>query len=63
MTTQKPQDDARATEQVRFSADFPVDPALILKSTCQMQLEGLIAKRADAPYVARGFSAGACSQQ
>jgi bifunctional non-homologous end joining protein LigD len=45
--------DARATEHVRFSADFPADPASILKSACQMQLEGVIAKRADAPYVSR----------
>ncbi|MDM0010604.1 DNA ligase D [Variovorax sp. J22G73] len=43
----------RASEHVRFSADFPADPASILKSACQMQLEGVIAKRADAPYVSR----------
>lgn len=43
----------RALEHVRFSADFPADPASILKSACQMQLEGVIAKRADAPYVSR----------
>ena len=43
----------RATEHVRFSADFPADAASILKSACQMALEGVIAKRADAPYVSR----------
>jgi bifunctional non-homologous end joining protein LigD len=43
----------RASEHVRFSADFPADPASILRSACQMQLEGVIAKRADAPYVSR----------
>lgn len=43
----------RATEHVRFSADFPADPASILRSACQMQMEGVIAKRADAPYVSR----------
>jgi bifunctional non-homologous end joining protein LigD len=43
----------RATEHVRFSADFPADAASILRSACQMQLEGVIAKRADAPYVSR----------
>lgn len=43
----------RATEHVRFSADFQADAASILKSACQMQLEGVIAKRADAPYVSR----------
>lgn len=45
--------DQRATEHVRFSADFPADAASILRSACQMQLEGVIAKRADAPYVSR----------
>ena len=40
----------RATEHVRFSADFQADAASILKSACQMQLEGVIAKRADAPW-------------
>ncbi|RZL94073.1 MAG: DNA ligase D [Variovorax sp.] len=43
----------RATEHVRFSADFPADAASILRSACQMQLEGVIAKRADAAYVSR----------
>jgi bifunctional non-homologous end joining protein LigD len=43
----------RASEHVRFSADFPADPTSILKSACQLQLEGVIAKRADAPYVSR----------
>lgn len=45
--------DKRATDRIRFSADFPADPASILKSACQMKLEGVIAKRADAPYVSR----------
>ncbi|SFQ59203.1 bifunctional non-homologous end joining protein LigD [Variovorax sp. OK605] len=44
---------ARASEHVRFSADFEADPTSILRSACQMQLEGVIAKRADAPYVSR----------
>jgi bifunctional non-homologous end joining protein LigD len=43
----------RASEHVRFSADFEADPSSILRSACQMQLEGVIAKRADAPYVSR----------
>jgi bifunctional non-homologous end joining protein LigD len=43
----------RASKHVRFSADFPADAASILKSACQMQLEGVIAKRADSPYVSR----------
>jgi bifunctional non-homologous end joining protein LigD len=43
----------RASEHVRFSADFEADPSSILRSACQMQMEGVIAKRADAPYVSR----------
>ncbi len=45
--------DDKATERIRFSADFPGDPASILASACRMQLEGLIAKRADSPYRSR----------
>jgi len=45
--------DEKATEHVRFSADFEGDPASILASACRMNLEGLIAKRADASYVSR----------
>jgi bifunctional non-homologous end joining protein LigD len=41
----------RALKQLRLSADFRADPAQILESARQMQLEGVIAKRADAPYV------------
>ncbi|CAN7598616.1 DNA ligase D [Variovorax paradoxus] len=45
--------DERATEHVRYSADFESDPSSILTSACQMNLEGVIAKRLDAPYVSR----------
>jgi len=45
--------DERATEHVRYSADFESDAAAILRSACQMNLEGVIAKRLDAPYVSR----------
>ena len=44
---------AKATEHVRFSADFAADPTSLLRSACRMQMEGVIAKRADAPYVSR----------
>ncbi|MEO5737797.1 MAG: DNA ligase D, partial [Variovorax sp.] len=44
---------AKATEHVRFSANFEADPVSLLRSACRMQMEGLIAKRADAPYVSR----------
>jgi bifunctional non-homologous end joining protein LigD len=45
--------EARGDERVRFSANFEADPASILQSACQMKLEGVIAKRADAPYESR----------
>lgn len=40
----------KSTEHVRFSADFESDPASILTSACRMHLEGVVAKRKDAPY-------------
>ncbi|MDB5828393.1 MAG: ligase [Variovorax sp.] len=45
--------DQKSTEHVRFSADFEADPASILSSACRLNLEGVIAKRADAPYASR----------
>ncbi|KQX31952.1 DNA ligase D [Variovorax sp. Root434] len=44
---------AKATAHVRFSDDFEADPTSLLRSACRMQMEGVIAKRADAPYVSR----------
>lgn len=38
-------------ETVRYSADFPADAASLLESARTLGLEGIIAKRADAPYV------------
>lgn len=43
-------DAADTGEQVRFSEDFPGDAASVLASACTMGLEGIMAKRADAPY-------------
>ena len=43
--------DEHPAEHVRFSADFDADPLSILRSAEKMKLEGLIAKRADAPYL------------
>jgi bifunctional non-homologous end joining protein LigD len=43
--------DDKQTERVRFSADFDADPATILQSAANLGLEGVIAKRGDAPYV------------
>lgn len=38
---------------LRFSADFAQTPEALLNSACQMQMEGLIGKRAGSPYVSR----------
>jgi bifunctional non-homologous end joining protein LigD len=40
-------------ESLRFSADFDADAASILESARRMGLEGVIAKRKDAPYESR----------
>jgi bifunctional non-homologous end joining protein LigD len=45
--------DAKATQRVRFSEDFVADPHRLLQTACSMKLEGLIAKRKDAPYVSK----------
>ncbi len=41
---------AGGSAQVRLSTAFDADAADLLESACGMHLEGLIAKRADAPY-------------
>ena len=43
--------EAHGSERVRFSADFKADPASLLQSVSKLGMEGIIAKRADAPYV------------
>jgi bifunctional non-homologous end joining protein LigD len=43
--------DAGAVDRIRLSASFDADPAHILQSASQLGLEGVIAKRDDAPYV------------
>ena len=45
------------TEHIRFSTAFEGDPRPILEQACARGLEGLIAKRADAPYVSTRSSA------
>ena len=45
--------EAVAVPRLRFSADFVADSRQLLASACATGLEGLIAKRADAPYVSR----------
>jgi bifunctional non-homologous end joining protein LigD len=43
--------DAQANDIVRFSESFEVQPAQLLGAACKMGLEGVMVKRADAPYV------------
>jgi len=38
---------------LRFSEDFDAAPGELLHTACQLRMEGLIGKRADAPYVSR----------
>ncbi|WP_457334117.1 DNA ligase D [Rhizobacter sp. P5_C2] len=45
--------DAKGSGPLRFSEDFPADAASVLQSACRLKLEGVIAKRQDAPYVSR----------
>ena len=45
--------EARPQEHLRFSAAFEADAASILASSRQMGLEGVMAKRKDAPYESR----------
>jgi bifunctional non-homologous end joining protein LigD len=44
---------APAQARVRFSQDFNASPKELLQNACRMRLEGVIGKRADAPYVSR----------
>ena len=43
----------RPSKHVRYSADFPGDSASVMQSACKLRLEGVMAKRADAPYLSR----------
>lgn len=45
--------EARPQERLRFSASFDADAAAILESARRMGLEGVMAKRRDAPYESR----------
>ena len=42
------------SDRIRFSEDFVAPGANVLESACKMGLEGVIAKRQDAPYLHRG---------
>ena len=43
-------------ESIRFSAEFAADPASILESARTLGLEGIVAKRSDAPYASQRSS-------
>ena len=45
--------DGRLSAQVRFSEALPAAPADALAAACRLGLEGVMLKRADAPYVGR----------
>lgn len=42
----------RHSQSVRFSAEVEAAPGAVLEAACRLRLEGVIAKRADAPYSA-----------
>ena len=42
---------ARPSDRIRLSQSFPAAPAQMLEAAARMQLEGIIVKRPDAPYV------------
>ena len=42
--------DAHPAQRVRYSAEFVGEAASLLRAACEIRLEGLIAKQADAPY-------------
>ncbi|WP_292447076.1 DNA ligase D [Methylibium sp.] len=42
--------EGKTGEHLRFSEAFAADAASVLRSACEMHLEGVIAKRTDAPY-------------
>jgi bifunctional non-homologous end joining protein LigD len=43
--------ESKPAAHLRYSADFEADPANILESARRLNIEGILAKRSDAPYV------------
>jgi bifunctional non-homologous end joining protein LigD len=43
----------KASDSVRFSAEFGTDPAQLIAAACRLGLEGVIGKRRDSRYVTR----------
>ncbi|PNG87765.1 DNA ligase D [Pseudomonas putida] len=48
--------EGHASQVLRYSADFEEPVESLLDSACRLELEGLIGKRADSPYVGRRSS-------
>ncbi|MEN5258436.1 DNA ligase D [Pseudomonas protegens] len=48
--------EGNASQVLRYSADFEEPVESLLDSACRLELEGLIGKRADSPYVGRRTS-------
>lgn len=48
--------EGHASQVLRYSADFEEPVESLLASACRLELEGLIGKRADSPYVGRRSS-------
>ncbi len=48
--------EGHASQVLRYSADFEAPVESLLDSACRLELEGLIGKRADSPYVGRRSS-------
>ena len=46
-------DNLKTSDRIRYSEDFPVDPASLLHTACEMRMEGLIGKRAESAYVSQ----------
>jgi bifunctional non-homologous end joining protein LigD len=42
--------EGKETDRLRYSDEFPADAQSVVAAACQLKLEGVIAKRRDAPY-------------
>lgn len=56
----------RAPDRLRLSAHFREDGAMMLRHACRLSLEGIVSKRADAPYRSgrgRGWLKSKCAER
>ena len=44
---------SHTSERIRFSDELPTSPTAVLHAACQLGLEGVMLKQADAPYVSK----------